>query len=118
MKLDKIAFAKVVALVARIVQGGQIVGHDIDELDHLIDIPIPEPVKSYALPSEVDALLAAMNQPGKKIEAIKAYRSLTGAGLKESKDAVERYWTNREHYSQPEPDAHTLSDILGHAMKK
>ncbi|MFG2191727.1 ribosomal protein L7/L12 [Streptomyces sp. NPDC048639] len=27
---------------------------------------------------------------GKKIEAIKAYREITGAGLKEAKDAVER----------------------------
>lgn len=27
---------------------------------------------------------------GKKIEAIKVYRQLTGEGLKESKDAVER----------------------------
>lgn len=90
MKLDKIAFAKV---VAHCVYNGMSAGeYEVEELDNLIDIPVPEPVKSYSLPSEVDALLAAMNQPGKKIEAIKAYRSLTGAGLKESKDAVERYW--------------------------
>ncbi|MFI0976185.1 ribosomal protein L7/L12 [Streptomyces sp. NPDC021093] len=31
-----------------------------------------------------------LTQQGKKIEAIKVYRQLTGEGLKESKDAVER----------------------------
>ncbi|WP_159845381.1 ribosomal protein L7/L12 [Nocardia sp. CY41] len=35
---------------------------------------------------EVDALL----RQGKKIHAIKRYRELTGCGLKEAKDAVER----------------------------
>lgn len=40
----------------------------------------------------VDRLLAAMRN-GQKINAIKEYRSLTGLGLKESKDAVELYWT-------------------------
>ncbi len=36
--------------------------------------------------AEIDALLAQ----GKKIHAIKRYRELTGSGLKEAKDAVER----------------------------
>lgn len=56
--------------------------------------------------SDVDALLAAMGKEGQKIEAIKAYRTLTGVGLKESKDAVEKYWygVNRSH---------ELKDILG-----
>jgi ribosomal protein L7/L12 len=29
---------------------------------------------------------------GRKLDAIKAHRTLTGFGLRESKDAVERYW--------------------------
>jgi ribosomal protein L7/L12 len=33
--------------------------------------------------------VALLVQRGKKIEAIKAYRDATGAGLKEAKDAVE-----------------------------
>ncbi|MFI5535221.1 ribosomal protein L7/L12 [Nocardia sp. NPDC051900] len=36
--------------------------------------------------AEIDALLAQ----GKKIHAIKRYRELTGCGLKEAKEAVER----------------------------
>ena len=38
----------------------------------------------------VNELLAGM-QANQKIEAIKAYRVLTNLGLKESKDAVEKY---------------------------
>ena len=34
--------------------------------------------------------MAEALQSGNKIEAIKLYRELTGAGLKEAKDAVER----------------------------
>ncbi len=40
----------------------------------------------------VDELLSNMGREGKKIEAIKAYRILTGTGLKEAKDAIEKYW--------------------------
>ncbi|MFI6998996.1 ribosomal protein L7/L12 [Nocardia sp. NPDC050175] len=43
----------------------------------------PRPAFSWV---EIDAILA----DGKKIQAIKRYRELTGAGLKEAKDAVER----------------------------
>jgi ribosomal protein L7/L12 len=50
----------------------------------------PPPSGAAATPSadaaqDVSALLAA----GKKIEAIKAYRTATGVGLKEAKDAVD-----------------------------
>ncbi|MFE9020374.1 ribosomal protein L7/L12 [Streptomyces sp. NPDC007808] len=34
--------------------------------------------------------VVALAREGKKIPAIKAYREITGAGLKEAKDAVER----------------------------
>jgi ribosomal protein L7/L12 len=44
----------------------------------------------------VDELLLYMGKGTQKIEAIKAYRNLTGAGLKESKDAVERYWVSKD----------------------
>lgn len=48
-------------------------------MDHL-GVVEPEPV----LPQVVTEL-----EGGRKIEAIKVYRDLTGAGLKEAKDAVE-----------------------------
>ncbi|GAA2146117.1 ribosomal protein bL12 [Glycomyces algeriensis] len=47
--------------------------------------PAPDPL------TEVRALIGQ----GKKIQAIKVYRELTGVGLKEAKDAVEMLETRR-----------------------
>lgn len=44
--------------------------------------------------TEIENLLKAMKN-GQKIEAIKAYRALTEMGLKESKDAIERYYISQ-----------------------
>lgn len=41
----------------------------------------------------INELMRAIHA-GEKISAIKAYRSLTGYGLKEAKDAVEKDWIN------------------------
>lgn len=98
MKLDKIAFANVVKYVMELRPENFF---DPIDLDVLIDIAIPDQPPLYASPQFVNDLIAAMNKPGQKIAAIKAYRQLTGMGLKESKDAVERYWTNNEHYVPP-----------------
>lgn len=46
----------------------------------------------YADYQGVDRLMMLMNESTQKIEAIKTYRTLTGMGFKESKDAIERYW--------------------------
>ncbi len=40
--------------------------------------------------ADVVALIENIATPGKKIEAIKLYRQMTGYGLKESKDAIDR----------------------------
>ncbi|GAA3794198.1 hypothetical protein GCM10022403_030070 [Streptomyces coacervatus] len=57
------------------------VEHKLDLiLDHL-GLREPEPWSD-----EVDALL----RDGKKIQAIKAYREATGAGLREAKEAVDK----------------------------
>ncbi|WP_328540551.1 ribosomal protein L7/L12 [Streptomyces sp. NBC_00344] len=45
------------------------------------------------VPSELDAELSAVDallRQGKSIAAIKAYREITGAGLKEAKEAVDQ----------------------------
>jgi len=49
-------------------------------LGHL-DVPVEDP--------EMDAV-AALARDGKAIEAMKEYRRVTGAGLKEAKEAVDR----------------------------
>jgi ribosomal protein L7/L12 len=99
MKLDKIKFAK---LIHHITQFG--FNGDVEDIDDMIDINVPEAPK--ALTHEVDELLRCMlsaNSDG-FIPAIKAYRVLTNAGLKEAKEAIERYrstpklnaWTKKE----------------------
>lgn len=71
---------------------------DIDELGKLVVdlMPVPANVPSMqrATVSEenVNTLLQLMSAKTEKIEAIKAYRQITNAGLKEAKDVVERYW--------------------------
>jgi ribosomal protein L7/L12 len=52
----------------------------------------------------------------KKIAAIKAFRHLTGEGLKESKDHVEKWITNGYSYfaKEDEPvEGKTLGELLG-----
>src|SRR5271167_2269970 len=106
MKLDKIAFAALIGFIARRI-GPLDNPDDVQALDDMIDfqVPTPEPfVVPSASCSDVDTLLSAFSQAGigKKIEAIKAYRSLTGAYLKEAKEAIERYLPSSEYRTAKE----------------
>lgn len=88
--MDKIKFAQ---MINRLTIWGmrEISMHEMQELNDLVKPDVPQvPVISM---EKVDVLLAAMKEAGqgKKIEAIKAYREITNAGLRESKEAVERY---------------------------
>jgi len=106
MKLDKIKFAK---LVAHCVSNGMSAGEwEVEQLDNLTEIDVPEAKPGMAPFSEVDRLMFLMAQGTQKIEAIKCYRTMTGQGLKEAKDAVEKYWV-----SKPIEGGATLGDILG-----
>lgn len=88
MKLDRLKFAELIGYVSSFYRMEK---EDIEKIDSLIDIKVP--VQTNHVPCEaVDELLMLMAEGTRKIEAIKAYRSLTGAYLKEAKDAVERYW--------------------------
>jgi Ribosomal protein L7/L12 C-terminal domain len=112
MKLDRLKLAYLVAFITREV--GSMPEYVINEVDNLIDIGVLEVPPLKASCADVDNLLMLMlmAEGTRKIEAIKAYRTLTGAGLKESKDAVEKYWNSKGHYNNP-PE--TPTDILGHA---
>jgi hypothetical protein len=91
MKLDRFKFARLVQYITNLNHQEWL---DLNELDKLTEMDV-EPVKTDKVPCElVDELLKRMLL-GDKIPAIKAYRVLTGAGLKESKDAVEQYWLNQ-----------------------
>lgn len=93
MKLDKLTFAK---LVAHCVSNGMSAGEwEVNQLDVICNLDDPDPVKIKASAEDVDQLMLLMVQGTQKIEAIKIYRKLTGIGLKESKDVVEKYWVSR-----------------------
>lgn len=70
--------------------------HEMNELEAFVDLPKaslgPYLNRPMVACSDVDELIKHMAAKTNKIDAIKAYRQITNAGLKEAKDAVERYW--------------------------
>lgn len=97
MKLDRIKFAK---LVAHCVGNGMSAGEwEIEKLDELTEIDV-EPVEvPKTNPDTLDELMRGIHA-GERITAIKAYRDMTGCGLKESKDAVEKYMLRKVRFEQ------------------
>ena len=67
-------------------------GSSMNEVGRLrLDVP-PAPLPDgTALPEYERTTIAELLARGQKIEAIKRYRTLTGVGLKEAKDAVEAW---------------------------
>lgn len=92
MKLDKIRFATLIGYLSRI-SGQTFAVDEIVEIDGIIDMPIPEAPMMNA--ETLHVLMALMQEGTRKIEAIKQHRMMTGYGLKESKDAVEKYWPDQ-----------------------
>jgi hypothetical protein len=93
MKLDRLKLAKVIAHCCS--NGFSVGDWEIERLDELIEFEVEQPKAGVVPCGLVDELLLYMGGGTQKIEAIKAYRVLTGAGLKEAKDAVERYWVSK-----------------------
>jgi len=114
MKLDKIKFARLIGWLER-VHALNLQQVDIEKLDNIIDIEVPAVEKQCVSFELVDELLRQMAL-GNRIPAIKAYRELCHAGLKESKDAVERYWVNKP--AEPISVDASLGDILARAECK
>ncbi|MFJ8537128.1 ribosomal protein L7/L12 [Streptomyces sp. NPDC093591] len=78
------AFAGIITIQSRISRTDQRVARVERKLDLILDhlgLQDDEP--------RMDEVLVLLRN-GKKIEAIKVYREITGAGLKEAKDAVDR----------------------------
>lgn len=77
-------FPVLVSFVTSIV-GRQLDCYEIEELHQYLPAPTPE---EFPCATHARDLMNAMGQ-GRRIDAIKSYRSLTGDGLKEAKDIVE-----------------------------
>ena len=90
MKLDKIKFASLMGFIS-CRYGLTITQDDMREIDELIDVEVEQQVV-YPANHNIEMLMSLMAAGTQKIEAIKTHRAITGYGLKESKDAVERYW--------------------------
>ncbi len=92
MKIDPIGFGCLISKVAA-VRGEEMYHHMVKEFHELVEqcFAEPEVQTSNFSSQQLDLLLKAI-QEGRKIEAIKQYRVMTSLGLKEAKDAVEKYW--------------------------
>lgn len=97
MKLDKIKFARVVQYVSE--HGFHGGNFEIEQLDGMIDIEI-EVQQVYPANAHIDDLMRLMVEGQRKIEAIKTHRAITGMGLKDSKDAVEKYWCSESKFTK------------------
>lgn len=87
MKLDRLKFAKLVAFVQKcIVSQYDIEDEQIQQLDALTTNDTPSVAPTVF---DLETLLVA-HANGRKIETIKTVRTITGLGLKEAKELVER----------------------------
>lgn len=92
--MEKFKFAQLIFFIGSLQHRDGLTVGEIHEIDRLISEGTPKP-ETVQLPpnfgeTELLELLASIKQ-GKKIEAIRAYRQMTGKGLKESKDIIEMY---------------------------
>jgi ribosomal protein L7/L12 len=111
MKLSRIKFAQLISEIAR-QHAISMTQNEIQDIDDMIDVDVPALQTVKASEADVNELLRAMVTPDGFISAIRAYRVLTGAGLKEAKDAVERYRIISRFHEKNNEGA-TLGDILG-----
>ena len=114
MKLGKIQFAKLIGQIQKLlITRDELSNEDIEIIDAIVEFNVPVPAKAYASCADVDDMLKAMRE-GRKIDAIKAYRSITGTGLKEGKDAIEANWLPVPALSSSNAN---LGDILDSVRK-
>lgn len=94
MQMDKIKFAQLTSMLSAIA-GRAFSAEDLREIDLLIC----NAGVGRSDPFVVNTLMQHVHSGASKIEAIKAYRTITGLGLKESKDAVEAHWPSLSEHA-------------------
>lgn len=86
-------FARLISYLTSVMSNGESLReHQIEDIAEYVTA-CNEPAKFTE--EEINNLMRLMNGGCLKIEAIKSYRALTGLGLKEAKDAVEKYWVSK-----------------------
>jgi len=92
--MDKIKFTLMVQwVIACLRNKDYFEGNELAKLDDMITAATVTKPNQHVEACKVDDLLKQLNAPNGFIEAIKAYRVLTGADLNESKEAIKRYRT-------------------------
>lgn len=105
--MNMIKFAKFISYLTATLAEGSIETCQIEEIaGHVEELIAPQTAPLAPPKADLRPLFEAMNT-GRKIDAIKEYRMITGEGMKESKGAVE--WIMNKF--QPQTEA-TLGDIL------
>jgi ribosomal protein L7/L12 len=109
-KLDTISFARLVSYVQSVTRfdfGTMHLEtmHDLTETQPQVSDILPAHLLGQKIPTQNEIhesikKIARMLAGGRKIEAIKEYRSLTGMGLKEAKDAIELFPVQSAPYVQ------------------
>lgn len=83
--MEKVAFAKLIANIQRLICTRQALdADDIIGIENLVSNNTPQ-IAAVSVDKMLDDI-----KNNRKIDAIKQYQAMTGLGLKESKDAVER----------------------------
>lgn len=103
-KMDKIKFAQLIAYIIMIAQRPrfEILSSDMQRIDDMITEGMPQQEAAKVSSADVDELMKLIADGGatyQKIDAIRYYRKITGVGLKESKNAVEKYWVSKPPYT-------------------
>ena len=95
-------------------QGGTFATHETSDVHLMIaDMTAEEKKPDYVYNhSLIIEMLAAM-KAGRRIDAIRAHRAMSGFGLKESKEFVEMHWMTEAPKQMPETA--NLGDILKQA---
>lgn len=89
--MDKIKFAHLCVYIGYLItQGACLTDYQVSEIDTLINDGMPHRGLGYT-DAAMEEFMTAMHD-GRKIDAIKAHRTMSGMGLKESKDFVEKHW--------------------------
>jgi ribosomal protein L7/L12 len=92
--MNNIKFAVLISYLTSLRKNDSYDSYQVEDIGNLVNACF-EPAKVSATEEEINNLMRLMNGGCLKIEAIKSYRTLTGTGLKEAKDAVEKYWVSK-----------------------
>lgn len=91
--MNKIQFAKLISYLTALMQKNDREMLTYEEIERIEQFIITRNSSLQLINPEILHQLMEAMQDGQKIEATYAYRSLTGYGIKESKDIIEKYWT-------------------------